>query len=274
MSERRVVILKQQPYEGMERPSLGADVEPDVIDRARELEAALDIRGLRRLVTDLARDGIDGYDVVALGGFPGSAWDFLGFDVAREGRSALRDTDAEGLNEHGLFWYREQAEAFGGDEIVPVQRLRRSAIRPGDRIYYTIGNEHNPGDAFGRIILTIEADGSAVLEHHTRSSAATWTGRVDPSAIERIRSALAASSFPDRPREPVPAGSTIRQLELVTDDEPQYAQLTDDQGASLDGYQDAFAVLDSLAIQMSGGAYGRGSDTLEPSVTDVLRVTG
>src|ERR1700755_206300 len=105
MNERRVAILKQEPYEGMERTSLGSEVPEATVARARELEAAMDVAGLRRLVTGLARDGIDGYDIVALGGIPGSAWEFLGFDVALAGRSALRDREGvEGLNEHGLFW--------------------------------------------------------------------------------------------------------------------------------------------------------------------------
>ena len=39
------------------------------------------------------------------------------------------------------------------------------------------------------------------------------------------------------------------------------------------GYKDAFAILDALAVQLSGGAYnGRAKDTLEPSVANVRSV--
>ena len=274
MSERRLVILGPGPYEGLERPSLGPEVPADVAARARELEAAGDFDGLRRIILGLARDGHDGYDLVALGGWAGSAWDFLGFDVATGEQSALRLREApDGLNEHGLFSQYDDAESFrqavGAGEVVPVQRVRRSAIRPGDRIHYTTGNEHKSGDAFGRVVLTIEADGAASLEHHSRAGSGAWTGHVEASAIERVRSALADSSFPSVPDERVPAGANHREIEIVTDDEPHYAMLTEAQGNRLDGYKDAIAVLELIAHPMRGGASGRPRDEGETLVTDV-----
>ena len=54
----------------------------------------------------------------------------------------------------------------------------------------------------------------------------------------------------------------------MTDGEPRSASMYDDFGKQLDGYNDAFAILDSLAVQLSSGAYRRRKDTLEPSVSD------
>ena len=267
MSERRVVI----------RPALGDEVPEESRARARELEAALDVPGLRRLVTALAREGIDGYDIVALGQFAGSSWDLLGADIEVDGRSALvRGGEwSDRLNEHGLLSNRADAdevlEALGGGELVPVRRLRRSATRPGDRLWYTIGNEHSPSDPFGRIVLTLEDDGAAQLELHSRSGSGAWTGQVDRAVIEQIRAELARSMFPEVPNDqPIPAGSAMRQVEVVTGDEPQYAMLTETEGNRLEGYKEAFALLDSLAVQLSSGAYRGASDTLDrPAVSDV-----
>lgn len=50
MDERRVAILaRSDTYDGAERPGLGSEVAAELVGRARELEAATDIAGLRRL---------------------------------------------------------------------------------------------------------------------------------------------------------------------------------------------------------------------------------
>jgi hypothetical protein len=276
MSDRRVVILGPGPYEGMDRPSLGDEVPEDVRTRARELEAATDIPGLRALVTDLARDGITGYDVIVLGDVAGASFDFLGADVATDGHSVLRehlDEWRDRLNAHGLFSTRADAEAFvqavGGDQLVPVGRLRRSAIDPHNVLWFTIGNEHNPGDPFGRVVLTIDDANHLVLEHYARQGNSSCTADVGAGVVDDIRAALARGGFPQVPRHQIPAGATMRQLELVTDGEPQYAMVEDFFGKQLEGYRDAFAILDSLTLQLTGNAE---HDQLGTPVSNVTRV--
>ncbi|MDA0179052.1 hypothetical protein OJ997_02000 [Solirubrobacter phytolaccae] len=284
--ERRFAILGPGTYEGFDRPGLGEEVPEQLLVQAQRLEAAEDVMGLRRLVTRLARDGITGYDVVAIGGFAGSSWDFLGFDVDVQGLSALRHREearspyfSERLNEHGLLAdfadVHKFAIAVSPDALLPIGRLRRSAVTPGDRLWYTIGNEHNPGDPFGRIVLTVEADGTAALEHYGgRNGSGTWTARVDTDVIARIRAELGRSTFPEVAREPIPAGSGLRQLEVVTDDEPEYVLMGDRQGQRLDGYKEAFALLDAIAIRITTGAYERGDDALDATaITDVRQIT-
>jgi hypothetical protein len=273
VSDRRLVILGPGPYEGLERPSLGDEVPEAIRARARELEAAADLPGLRRLLTDLARDGITGYDIVVLGNTAGAAFDFLGVDVAQGGRSLLREhLDDPRLNAHGLFSSRADAEAFVqsvGGEVVPVARLRRSAIDPRTVLWFTIGNEHNPGDPFGRVVLTIDAGHHATLEHYARQGNATYTADLGPGVTDEIRAALARSGFPDVPRHQIPAGASLRQLELVTDHDPQYAIVEDRFGMELEGYKDAFAILDSLTLQLTGYAE---HDKLGTPVSNIQKV--
>ncbi len=302
--ERRVVILGPGPYGGMDRPALGSrgDVPHDTVVRALACEAAQDVAGCRRLLIDLARGGVDDYEIVALGGWPGSAWDFLGFDVgettsaawsAVQHRAEVFDADQAAawgshLNEHGLFHNPADADAFlqayrqaddpdAGEDpaiysVVPVQRLRRSATRPDTVLWYTIGNEHSPSDPFGRIVLVLTAGGAAELEHHSRMGDTVWQGDVHVDVLERVTAELARGGFPEVAPHPVPACSAIRQIEITVDGDPRCATMAESAGSAHDGYKEAFAMLDSLAVQLSRGTYKGTRDTLEPSVSNVRKV--
>lgn len=225
-----VVLARAEHYEDFDRPALDDA-------RVRELTAAEDVAGLRRLLLERARAGDDGYDLVALGGFPGSIWEYLG------------ETSVDG-------------------ESVPVQRLRRSAIDPSTVLWFTIGNEFNPSDPFGRVVLTIDDAEHVTLEHHSRQGSATYTAELGPGVLDELRAALARSDFPVVPQHHIPAGAAIRQLELVTDGEPRSASMYDDFGKQLDGYKDAFAILDSLTLQLTGYAE---HDTLKTPVSNVQK---
>ena len=234
MSERRLVILpRSDTYESFEQPQLDDA-------RATELAAAEDIPGLRRLLLDRARGGHEPYDVVALGGYPGSLWEYVG-----------------------------QASLEGSEEPVPVQRLRRTAIDPSTALWFTIGNEFNPGDPFGRVALTIDDQDRVTLEHYSRQGNATYTAELGDGVLDEIRQALADGGFPQVPQHQVPAGAAIRQLELVTDGEPVSASMYDDFGKTFDGYRDAFAILDSLTLQLTGHAE---HDQLKTPVSNIEKV--
>ncbi len=132
-------------------------------------------------------------------------------------------------------------------------------------IDYTIGNEHDPGDPFGRIALHIELDGAAKLEHHSRAGNSAWAGQVDTAQIEAFMRALDRARFPSVPQHMPPAGSAMRRLTVEMNGEVQGVLMTESLGNELDGYKDAFAILDSLAVQLSGGAYKGAKDTLPTS---------
>ena len=91
---------------------------------------------------------------------------------------------------------------------------------------YSAGNEHNPGDPWGRSELVIAADGSARLDHHFSRvrAAGAWTGRVDASALERLWRALDRAGFPAAPTEPFVAGATLRVLTVETGGVPAVAR--------------------------------------------------
>jgi hypothetical protein len=136
-------------------------------------------------------------------------------------------------------------------------------------IDYTIGNEHNPGDPFGRIALHIELDGSATLEHFSRNGNGAWEGTVDEATLERFMAALDKAGFPSVPHHIPPAGSALRRLRLDMEGDVESVVMTERLGNELDGYKEAFAILDSIAVQLSSGAYKGATDTLEPSVSNV-----
>ena len=252
-----MVLARADTYEGFERPAL---------DDARvpELAAARDIDGLRTILIRLARTGVDGYDLVGLGEQLGSAWELLGFDVAdRQGRSAIVHTRG---SDHPLFATEDEAQAFlqasGGTAVVPVQRLDRAMTSPGRRVWSTIGNEHNPTDPFGRIVLTIDEDDHGRVEHFPGygGGGGTWTGDVPPGFVDELRAELDRGGDPDALRQPIPPDGTIRQIEIVTDDVPRSWMFYDGFARKLDGYKEACALLDGLAHRLSGGVYPRGAD--------------
>jgi hypothetical protein len=119
-----------------------------------------------------------------------------------------------------------------------------------DRIYYSVGSEHNPGDPFGRSWLVIEVDGHARLDQYTRAGHSAWTGSVAASALDRFWAALEEAAFPAMPRHPVPGGSAIRDLNVGGPD-GKSAYIAYHAAETLPGYNVAFYVLDSVIRQIS-----------------------
>lgn len=119
---------------------------------------------------------------------------------------------------------------------------------------YTVGNEHNPGDPWGRSELVIAADGSARLDHHFSRvpGVGAWTGRVDAAALGRLWTALEVSGFPAAPPGPFTAGATLRVLTVEVDGVPARAVLDWHRTTTLPGYADVFDLLDGVIRQLSG----------------------
>jgi hypothetical protein len=119
---------------------------------------------------------------------------------------------------------------------------------------YTVGNEHDPGDPWGRSELVIHADGSARLEHRFSRvpGAGAWTGQVDGAALNALRVALDRAGFPAAP-PPVPpvAEATPRRLAVELDG-AAYHVTVGRAAASLPGYAEAFDLLDGIIRQLSG----------------------
>jgi hypothetical protein len=121
-------------------------------------------------------------------------------------------------------------------------------------VHYTVGNENNPGDPFGRSVLVIGPDGAARLEHHFSRSRTVgrWTGRVDPAALQGLWDALGRAGFPAMPTATFLPGSSLRQLTVDVDGNPQQALIDWHGAAKLPGYAEAFDLLDGVIRQLSG----------------------
>ena len=127
-------------------------------------------------------------------------------------------------------------------------------------IYFSTGNEHAPDDPFGRIVLEIEDDGSAKLEHFSRAGNGSWTGTMDAAKLRRLVAAMQRGGFPDRPPHPMPVpGTVMLELELDDGSGPRTLMMPLGEAAKVDGYDEALSILQSFARELSGGAYQRGA---------------
>src|SRR5918998_1312642 len=123
-------------------------------------------------------------------------------------------------------------------------------------IGYIVGNEHEPGDPWGRSELVIQPDGTARLEHYfsRAGGSGAWTGRVDAAALEKLWGALRQAGSPATPGTPLTPGTAARRLTVTTDGVSQYASVDYYQASSLPGYAEAFDLLDGIVRQLSGDA--------------------
>jgi len=124
-------------------------------------------------------------------------------------------------------------------------------------IRYSVGNEHDPGNPWGRSELVIRADGSARLEHHFSRGREprAWTGHVDAAALAELTAALDRAGFPAvPPAPPLPPGSTLRRLTMEADGAAQQALVSWHRTPSLPGYAEAFGLIDAVIRQLSGDA--------------------
>jgi hypothetical protein len=141
------------------------------------------------------------------------------------------------------------------------------------RLAYSVGNEHNPGNPFGRSELTIEPDGAARLDHFQLGQQQAWIGRVTPAALDRLRSALERAGFPNVPDHPLPAGSSVRALRAESEGASRAASLEWHAARKLPGYDEAFPIIDAIVHQMSAGAAESAPDGQPPVVTDIQRLS-
>ena len=124
-------------------------------------------------------------------------------------------------------------------------------------IRYSVGNEHNPGDPWGRSELVIRADGSARLDHHFSRGREprAWAGHVDAAALGELTAALDRAGFPAvPPAQPLPPGSALRRLTVEADGTVQQALVSWHRAPSLPGYAEAFGLIDAVIRQLSGDA--------------------
>jgi hypothetical protein len=121
-------------------------------------------------------------------------------------------------------------------------------------VRYSVGNENNPADPWGRSELVVQPDGSARLDHHfpCGARAGTWTGQVDSAALAALRAALERAGFPAVPPHQPVAGATLRWLAVEAGGVREVAAVGWHQAPALPGYAEAFDLLDAMIRQLSG----------------------
>lgn len=125
-------------------------------------------------------------------------------------------------------------------------------------IRYSVGNEHNPGDPWGRSELVIRAGGSARLDHYFSRGRGprAWAGDIDSAALDELTAALEQAGFPAvGPAPPLPPDSALRQLTVEGEDGAvRQALVSWHRASSLPGYAQAFSLLDAVIRELSGDA--------------------
>jgi hypothetical protein len=144
----------------------------------------------------------------------------------------------------------------------------------GIRYEYAFGFDNAPGDPFGRIELVIEPGGTARLDHRHVGRHRAWTGRIDDTVLRRLKAELERTDFPDVPRRPIPACSTLRTLTTERNGTRVGNHLPWHLQEEAAGYVEAFRILDSLACQMSGAAVPAPADALPAAVTGLRQIEG
>jgi hypothetical protein len=142
-----------------------------------------------------------------------------------------------------------------------------------ERLTYSVGNEHNPADPFGRSEVTIEPDGGARLDRFRFGEHRAWTGRVALAALERLWSALDRAGFPVVVDGPLPPDATI--CTLATGDGPtrRVARLAWREARGMPGYGQAITLLDDIVRELDGDAAGTGPVARRSIVGEARRVS-
>ena len=124
-------------------------------------------------------------------------------------------------------------------------------------IRYSVGNEHNPADPWGRSELVIHPDGSARLDHHFSRGREprAWSGHVDAAALDELLAALDRAGFPlFLPVRALPPGTTLRSLAVERDGAVQQGLFSWNNLPPQPGYAEAFDLIDAVIRQLSGDA--------------------
>jgi hypothetical protein len=124
-------------------------------------------------------------------------------------------------------------------------------------IRYSVGNEHNPADPWGRSELVIHPDGSARLDHHFSRGGKprAWSGHVDAAALDELLAALDRAGFPlARPVRAFPPDTTLRSLAVEADGAVRQGIFSWNDPPPRPGYAEAFDLIDAVIRQLSGDA--------------------
>lgn len=155
--------------------------------------------------------------------------------------------------------------------VTPAATLTSTVSNFPSRLTYKAGLENAPGDPFGRTELHIEADSRARLVHRHVGRERSWTAKIDAATLITLWAALRAGGFPEVARHPIPGGSAMRTVSAQDGEREQSVNVAWNSARSLPGYNEAFAILDSIVRQMSEDTVKAAPNTLPPVVTELVR---
>ena len=144
------------------------------------------------------------------------------------------------------------------------------ALLPDHLIAYHSGSDA-PTDPYGAITLTLHGDGRARMCNTRRGAKREWQGRVESATLQRLLDALKAAGFPNVRDHRIPAGSALRVLTIQAAGRESESLIAWHATAEV-GYGHAFAMLDSIIVQMSGGAVTVAPDCVPGLVMDAVAV--
>jgi hypothetical protein len=116
------------------------------------------------------------------------------------------------------------------------------------RLTYSVGNEHNPANPFGRRELIVEPGGAARLDQYRVGQHTSWSGVVPHETLERLWAALDQAGFPevDRPERLLPDATMCSIAVLGPDGGEAVAQLEFHTAHKLLGYAEAVRLLETI----------------------------
>jgi hypothetical protein len=143
------------------------------------------------------------------------------------------------------------------------------------RLTYEIGQEHSPADPFGKTILAIEGGGRVRLDvRGAGRPPRAWEAKVAPAALAELLDALRRAGFPTGSQRVFVPDAPIARIQLERQGAQEVVQIDRYKAEKLPGYREAYAILDSLAFQLSGGetAPVRGTAPVQGAITEVKKL--
>ncbi len=190
-----------------------------------------------------------------------------------------------GADRRGRCAVRLSTEPEGSSTFAvrPIIQIRAAMTHPQSlleltpelRITYDIGQEFSPADPFGRTVLVIEGDGRVRLDvRGAGRPPRAWEARVTPTALTELLDALRQARFPAGSQRVFVPDAPIARIHVARKGAEAEVQIDRYKAEELPGYRDAYAILDSLAWQVSGGETAPPAQPApaQGAITDVTKV--
>jgi hypothetical protein len=122
------------------------------------------------------------------------------------------------------------------------------------RVVHTSGNEEDPTNPFGRVVVTILGDGEVSVTQSRHGERREWSGRTTRATIDAVLELLNAAFFPRVADHAIPPGST-RDIQVVSGGrEYQTPPIAYHAPKTMPAYQLLFQLMDELVTAVTDQA--------------------